>query len=125
MYSQVSVGSHKLLALVDFLLCSGCLGKVFVPAEHRPVRVTLPPEHISHLALRLSSALQQNRAQDLWTILTGISIEMDAFLAAMILRGSNNIFWHSACSAVKSLGQSALRRTKESASQILSQINHP
>ena len=41
------------------------------------------------------------------------------------IRGSNNIFWHSACSAAKSLGQSALRRTKESASQILSHINHP
>ncbi len=41
------------------------------------------------------------------------------------VRGCVNMFWHSACSAVKSLGQSALRRTKESASQILSRINHP
>ncbi len=46
-------------------------------------------------------------------------------IASRFVRGSNNIFWHSACSAAKSLGQSALRQTKESASQILSHINHP
>ncbi len=32
---------------------------------------------------------------------------------------------HSACSAAKSLGQSALRRTKESAGLVLSPLNHP
>ncbi len=41
----------------------------------------------------------------------------------MIL-GYINKFCHSACSVVKSIGQSVLRRTKESASLILSQINH-
>ncbi len=41
------------------------------------------------------------------------------------LRGSIKIFCHSASSAAKSLGQSALRRTKELASLTLSRVNHP
>ncbi len=41
------------------------------------------------------------------------------------VRGCINIFWHSACSVAKSLGQSALRRTKELASLTLSWLNHP